>query len=113
MTEPRLFNVYCDESCHLSHDGVPVMAWCVVYRPADGSRTITEAVRALKAEHGLAHDFEAQWTKVSPAKMHCVGYSSSPCAALSQLLLVCPFGSDRSLETRIRQAVRGTSKSLA
>ena len=27
MIEPRLFNVYCDESCHLEHDGVPVMAW--------------------------------------------------------------------------------------
>ena len=27
MTAPRLFNVYCDESCHLEHDGVPVMAW--------------------------------------------------------------------------------------
>ena len=25
MTEPRLFNVYCDESCYLEHDGVPVM----------------------------------------------------------------------------------------
>jgi hypothetical protein len=26
-------------------------------------------VRALKAEHGLEPDFEAKWTKVSPAKM--------------------------------------------
>ena len=68
MTEPRLFNVYCDESCHLEHDGVPVMAWGAVYCPADASRAISEAVRALKAAHGLAHDFEAKWTKVSPAK---------------------------------------------
>ena len=68
MTEPRLFNVYCDESCHLEHDGVPVMAWGAVYCPADASRAISEAVRALKADHGLAHDFEAKWTKVSPAK---------------------------------------------
>ncbi|MEX2453201.1 MAG: DUF3800 domain-containing protein [Rhodospirillaceae bacterium] len=68
MTEPRLFNVYCDESCHLEHDGVPVMAWGAVYCREDASRAIAEAVRALKAEHGLAHDFEAKWTKVSPAK---------------------------------------------
>ena len=68
MTEPRLFNVYCDESCHLEHDGVPVMAWGAVYCPADASRAISEAVRTLKAEHGLARHFEAKWTKVSPAK---------------------------------------------
>ncbi len=24
MTAARLFNVYCDESCHLEHDGIPV-----------------------------------------------------------------------------------------
>ena len=46
------------------------MAWGAVYCPADGSRAIAEAVRALKAKHGLAHDFEAKWTKVSPAKVH-------------------------------------------
>ena len=69
MIEPRLFSVYCDESCHLEHDGVPVMAWGGGYCPADGSRAIAEAVRALKAEHGLAHDCEAKWTKVSPAKV--------------------------------------------
>ena len=31
MTEPSLFNIHCDESCHLEHDGVPVMAWGAVY----------------------------------------------------------------------------------
>ena len=29
---PSVFNVYCDESCHLEHDGIPTMvigaAWC-------------------------------------------------------------------------------------
>jgi hypothetical protein len=69
MTEPRRFNVYCDESCHLEHDGIPVMAWGAVYCPAAETRAIAAAVRALKAEHGLAHDFEAKWTKISPAKV--------------------------------------------
>ena len=22
-----LFNIYCDESCHLEHDGINVMVW--------------------------------------------------------------------------------------
>jgi hypothetical protein len=68
MTAPRTFNVYCDESCHLEHDRIPVMAWGAVSCPAEDTRAIAEAVRALKAEHGLARDFEAKWSKVSPAK---------------------------------------------
>lgn len=68
MTDPRTFNIYCDESCHLEHDGVPVMAWGAVYCPAEETRTVTEAIRELKALHGLAPNFEAKWTKVSPAK---------------------------------------------
>lgn len=68
MTEARLYNVYCDESCHLENDGVPVMAWGAVTCPEGEVRTIAEAIRALKAAHGLKPEFEAKWTKVSPAK---------------------------------------------
>jgi hypothetical protein len=52
MTEPRSFNVYYDESCHLENDGV-VMAWSTVCCPADQTRAIADDVRALEAEHGL------------------------------------------------------------
>lgn len=68
MSALRTFNVYCDESCHLEHDQIPVMAWGAVSCPTGDARAIAEAVRTLKAEHGLALDFEAKWTKVSPAK---------------------------------------------
>lgn len=68
MTAPRTFNVYCDESCHLEHDRIPVMAWGAISCPTGDARAIAEAVRALKAEHGLAPDFEAKWSKVSPAQ---------------------------------------------
>ena len=54
MTEARTFNVYCDESCHLEHDGVPVMAWGAVYCSTDAVRSVTDGVRALKTAHGLA-----------------------------------------------------------
>lgn len=64
----RTFNVYCDESCHLEHDHIPVMAWGAVTCPAEHTRATAEAVRALKAEHGLKLGFEAKWTKISPAK---------------------------------------------
>jgi hypothetical protein len=68
MTEARLYNVYCDESCHLEHDGVPVMAWGAVTCPESEVRAIAEAIRELKMAHGLNPNFEAKWTKVSPAK---------------------------------------------
>ena len=69
MSEARLYNVYCDESCHLEHDGIPVMAWGAVYCPAADTRTLAQALRALKEAHGLASNFEVKWTKVSPAKL--------------------------------------------
>lgn len=68
MSGPRLYNVYCDESCHLERDGVPVMAWGAVTCPEGEVRAIAEAIRALKIAHGLKPSFEAKWTKVSPAK---------------------------------------------
>lgn len=68
MTAPRTFNIYCDESCHLEHDHIPVMAWGAVSCPVDDVRGISEEIRALKAAHGFAPNFEAKWSKVSPAK---------------------------------------------
>jgi hypothetical protein len=68
MSAPRLFNVYCDESCHLEHDGIPVMAWGAITCPEGEVRVIAEEIRALKVAHGLKPNFEAKWTKVSPAK---------------------------------------------
>ena len=69
MTEPRIFNVYCDESCHLENDGFSAMAWGAVYCRESKVRSIAEAIRALKVQHGLSPSFEAKWTKVSPAKV--------------------------------------------
>lgn len=64
-----LVNVYCDESCHLEHDHIPVMvlgaAWCSQEAVAD----ISAALRDLKARHGLPPSFETKWVKVSPAKL--------------------------------------------
>lgn len=33
MTESRLYNAYCDESCNLEHDGIPIMALGAVTCP--------------------------------------------------------------------------------
>lgn len=69
MTQELLHNVYCDESCHLEYDRLPVMAWGAVTCPKSAVQNIAKAVRTLKATHGLGTEFEAKWTKISPAKV--------------------------------------------
>lgn len=69
MADSRLLNVYCDESCHIERDRIPVMAWGAIYCPAEDSHRIADAIRGIKATHGLNPRFEAKWTKVSPAQV--------------------------------------------
>ena len=65
----QIYNVYCDESCHLEHDGVPVMVLGGVWCLRDKAREAHERLREIKARHGLAHDFEVKWAKVSHSKV--------------------------------------------
>lgn len=58
--------IYCDESCHLEHDHIPVMVLGGVWCPAIKSREIAEYIREIKTVHGHHPKFEIKWTKVSP-----------------------------------------------
>lgn len=64
-----VYNIYCDESCHLEHDHQKVMVlgavWCTVEKAHEASRRVKE----IKFKYGLQPDHEAKWTKVSPAKV--------------------------------------------
>jgi hypothetical protein len=66
---PEIYNVYCDETCHLEHDHCPTMViggvWCNKQR----TREIAERLREIKEKHQLPRGFEAKWVKVSPAKV--------------------------------------------
>jgi hypothetical protein len=62
------FNVYCDESCHLEHDKMPVMVLGAVWCPIEASGRISAELREIKRRHGLSPNFEAKWSKVSRAK---------------------------------------------
>lgn len=65
----QLYNIYCDESCHLENDGHQAMVlgglWCIQSEIQD----VSKRIREIKAKHGLAPGFEIKWHKVSPAKV--------------------------------------------
>jgi hypothetical protein len=65
----QIFNLYCDESCHLEHDQQKVMVLGALWCPADKAREVAERVREQKLKHKLSADFEIKWTKVSPGKL--------------------------------------------
>lgn len=66
----ELYNVYCDESCHLKSDRQTIMvigaAWC----PLGNVAEIVKRLQELKQKHGLPRSFEVKWVKVSPAKLN-------------------------------------------
>lgn len=64
----EIFNLYCDESCHLPNDGQPLMTLGLVWCPMDKTREIAIRIREIKVRNGFAPEFEIKWTKVSPAK---------------------------------------------
>jgi len=64
-----VYNIYCDESCHLEHDHQKVMVLGAVWCPLEEVKRISTDLRNIKAMHGLAKDFEIKWVKISPAKV--------------------------------------------
>jgi hypothetical protein len=63
-----IFNIYCDESCHLENDEQKAMALGAIWCPADKTREIAVRLREIKQKHGFPRNFEVKWTKVSGAK---------------------------------------------
>ena len=74
----EIFNVYCDESCHLENDHQKAMVLGAVWCPLEKIREISVRLREIKKRHGLPSDFEVKLTKISPAKaqfyLYCVDY---------------------------------------
>ena len=65
-----MYNIYCDESCHLEHDGEKAMViggiWCLYSKKDE----IFRRIREIKEKHGLNKNFEIKWNKVSPGKLN-------------------------------------------
>jgi len=65
----EIFNIYCDESCHLENDRLAIMVLGAVWCSFEKTKEIAVRIREIKAQHELPVDFEIKWVKVSPAKL--------------------------------------------
>jgi hypothetical protein len=65
----NIYNIYCDEACHLEHDHQKVMVLGAIWCPLEAVKKISSDVRDIKSRHGLARDFEIKWVKISPSKI--------------------------------------------
>lgn len=62
-------NIYCDESCHLEHDGIKPMLLGCVWCEESKKDVIFERLRAIKVKYGLKPTCELKWNAVSQAKL--------------------------------------------
>lgn len=65
----KIFNIYCDESCHLENDGINVMILGAIWCPETEKKSIFEDLKALKKKHGFAPYWELKWNAVSPQRL--------------------------------------------
>lgn len=59
------YSIYCDESCHLEHDGQPVMVLGGIWCSNLSKKDCYARIRNIKEKHGLPKYAEIKWTKIS------------------------------------------------
>lgn len=64
-----MYNVYCDESCHLPNDDSDVMVLGAIKCDESKKDEIYNDIRNLKEKHGISSWAEIKWTKVSSSKL--------------------------------------------
>lgn len=64
----EIYNIYCDESCHLENDKASVMVLGCVWSLASKTKEISRKIREIKSQHNISSHFEIKWIKVSEAK---------------------------------------------
>ncbi|MCK5000283.1 MAG: DUF3800 domain-containing protein [Anaerohalosphaera sp.] len=64
----QMYNIYCDESCHLENDGQRAMVLGAIWASTEMTRKISLDIKHIKERHKLSHQLEIKWTKVSNSK---------------------------------------------
>lgn len=64
-----LYNVYCDETCHLENDQINDMVLGAVWCSQSQLRSINQRIKEIKLRNGIPEKMELKWTKISPGKV--------------------------------------------
>ena len=61
------YNIYIDETCHLEHDGIPVMCIGYIKLPKENYRELSDKIKKSKLKHH--NPTEIKWNKLSMSRM--------------------------------------------
>ena len=64
----EIFNIYCDESCHLPHDNSDIMVIGGISCPKEKATLINRTIMSIKEKNRIYKYAEIKWTKVSNSK---------------------------------------------
>lgn len=65
----KIYNVYCDESCHLQNDRFKAMSIGAVWCPQSKVKEMNKRLIEIKAKHRIPKEAEVKWTKISPCNL--------------------------------------------
>lgn len=65
----EIYNIFCDESCHLENDSSDVMLLGAITCLEKNKKSHYEAIRNLKLKHGMSSWKEIKWVRVSKSKI--------------------------------------------
>lgn len=63
------YNIYCDETCHLEHDGEKVMVIGGIKCPVVHRKRICTEILDIKEKYGISRFAEIKWNKVSACNL--------------------------------------------
>lgn len=63
------YNIYCDESCHLQHDGSNVFVLGGIMCEKSMAHEFNSDLIGMKAQFGFSPKSEMKWTKIAPCNV--------------------------------------------
>jgi len=63
MTEQNIYKIFCDESCHLEHDGADIMVLGALHCTAEKATALTKHIKWLRHQHNYTP--ELKWSKLN------------------------------------------------
>ncbi len=66
----EIYNIYCDESCHLENDKIPIMVLGGIKCPKYSRKKISTDIKKLKEKYGLSNFNEIKWQSISKNKLN-------------------------------------------